>query len=548
MKKIIIFIIFFIFSWNIFAQNTEKIYETKKVVKKIDDIFKKDIKKEKIEDFLQKLEKIDKKNLNNFQLFYLEYLNSKAKNYLKENFLENNFLEFEKNIISENTKKIAENKILKLQNKIFIFNNFFSWKWDLQADFFYKNLKSKIKLNDFSYKYWNLNSLLKWKLDLFFEWKNWTLSWKWDFDWKIKDFETFFSLKNTKIENKNFENKEILEALFEIIWKSEKNIFLKSDFFENLNIFLETKKALFEAYKIDSWKYFLKPNLDFCNFLNNFFYLKNKNCSKKELKILEENFLKNYKFYLKEEKNKDIFYLEKNDDFSKIKAEIILWEKNIEKITFIKFFPKNKEKITFDYNFWKNFDFSLKSEKSDIILKSKIKDKLFFENIDFSIKSSFLNGFLKLENKVLKAKISWEKNIFLDLILDKNNFLKSWILNIDLKNFSANMTWKNYDFSWKINIKNNIFIIKNFILQKDFFKFDLDFFIKNKNYNWKLNWKLELSKNILNWFFSLKTDKNLDLEIKIKSIFEKNIDFFEIDKIKNYYNIKKILTFNNLSL
>lgn len=493
MKKIILFLTFFffqIFFTNAdFTQEIKKIPNSKEILNQIDIFFEKNNSKEKLEKISEKIENILKseRKFSEKEKLILSYFYLKSKNNLNILDAEKRILEIEKNIISENDKKFIEKDILNLQKNIS--KNFINFENNLKIN---SSLKIFFEKNEKNFSYENKNIETK-------IWKNL------DFETKINDLEIknieneiFIKAKNLDF-LKNFTEKNILE-------KIENNDFIKLDNFENLeeNIeilknFIEKiklEKSLFEAYKKENNKNFLKISKNFCEIFEN------KKCSEKYVK----DFSKNFEIYLEIEKNYKKIFLNFTDSYTNLKSEIYFSYENIlEKINIYSDFPnifsKNLDFFEFIWEKWKKLDFILKTTQSDIFLNSKFDEKwkIIFMKTEFS--SSFLKWNLFFEKNILKADFSSKNSkILFDLVLDEKYFPISWKAKIYFKNIlDFEISWKNYDFKGK-SIFWDIILEKSFIFKENFLKFDG--ILKNNDFILKI-----FSENIF--------EKIKDFEVKI---------------------------------
>lgn len=493
MKKIILFLTFFffqIFFTNAdFTQEIKKIPNSKEILNQIDIFFEKNNSKEKLEKISKKIENILKseRKFSEKEKLILSYFYLKSKNNLNIFNAEKRILEIEKNMISENDKKFIEKDILNLQKNIS--KNFINFENNLKIN---SSLKIFFEKNEKNFSYENKN--LETKI-----WKNLDFETKTN-DLEIKNIENEIFIKAKNLDFlKNFTEKNILE-------KIENNDFIKLDNFENLEENIEILKnfiekiklerTLFEAYKKENNKNFLKISKNFCEIFEN------KKCSEKYIK----DFSKNFEIYLETEKNYKKIFLNFADSYSNIKSEIYFSSENIlEKINIYSDFPnifsKNLDFFEFVWEKWKKLDFVLKSSQSEIFFNSKFDKnwKIFF--IKSEVSSSFLKWNLFFEKNILKADFSSKNSkILFDLVLDEKYFPISWKAKIYFKNIlDFEIAWKNYEFRGK-SIFWDIILEKSFIFKENFLKFDG--ILKNNDFILKI-----FSENIF--------EKIKDFEVKI---------------------------------
>lgn len=493
MKKIILFLTFFffqIFFTNAdFTQEIKKIPNSKEILNQIDIFFEKNNSKEKLEKISKKIENILKseRKFSEKEKLILSYFYLKSKNNLNIFNAEKRILEIEKNMISENDKKFIEKDILNLQKNIS--KNFINFENNLKIN---SSLKIFFEKNEKNFLYENKNIETK-------IWKNLDFETKTN-DLEIKNIENEIFIKAKNLDFlKNFTEKNILE-------KIENNDFIKLDNFENLEENIEILKnfiekiklerTLFEAYKKENNKNFLKISKNFCEIFEN------KKCSEKYIK----DFSKNFEIYLETEKNYKKIFLNFTDSYTNLKSEIYFSSENIlEKINIYSDFPnifsKNLDFFEFVWEKWKKLDFVLKSSQSEIFFNSKFDKnwKIFF--IKSEVSSSFLKWNLFFEKNILKADfLSKNSKFLLDLVLDEKYFPISWKAKIYFKNIlDFEIFWKNYEFKGK-SIFWDIILEKSFIFKENFLKFDG--ILKNNDFILKI-----FSENIF--------EKIKDFEVKI---------------------------------
>lgn len=603
MKKIFTSLLLTIFCFNLFSFNntfanddkssyiknmTISKYELNKTnqwqqyIKAIDSFIEKNKNNEelliKLEERLEKV--LENSNLKNkTTLNTLNYLNQKAQIALFD-IEENKSLEILTSNISAVDKKTAENKITKLQLNLvesstnFIENltkefedlNNSEQTWDLKINLDINNenlweFKSSFELNDYESKTNNFDSQLKWQFKAIVE----ALP-KWDdeirlqlnsfVDFISKDWNVYLLLKELNITDEKWveDIKEYLDKLKEIA-KQNKYIkyednatkmsleLIKSLNPTNISSDLNTvfAKPMFEAYKKEGEKYYIKPTKYACDkmkeYANKFDPFYGKDCSETQYKDMLKDLSKTWNLYL------TISWEVTTLWFEWIKDDLI--EKNHWYITFndkevISFFyevianqeeyPNEFFKIDFKNRSSLNIDFYADAWNIDVKLNSKLSTSNKFNFIDLNLKAPDFNWNLDLNNKVITWKfdytIKWYDNETWEYV-DKNyiSWTISWKTWTDdkLKEMGIVYTWKDLTknkqiLNWKFSIIGS--------------KFDFE-----NNYSW------EYSKSIIvaNWEF----DNDLQLsDLNLKLDFQNRESTLNYETWEYTYADKFTPTFN----
>lgn len=596
-------------------------------VKSIDSFIEKNKNNEelllKLETRLEKV--LENSNIKNkTTLNTLNYLNEKTQIALFD-IQENKSLEILTSTISATDKKIAENKITKLQLNLvesstnFIENltkefedlNNSEQTWDLKVSLDINNeniwkFKSSFELNDYESKTNNFDSQLKWQFKAIVE----ALP-KWDdevrlqinsfVDFISKDWNIYLLLKELNITDEKWveDIKEYLTKLEEI---AKQNKYIKYEdnatkmsleLIKNLNptnissdLNTVFAKPMFEAYKKEGDKYYIKPTKYACDkikeYANKFDPFYGKDCSETQYKDMLKDLSKTWNLYLTISWDLTTLGFEwKKDDFL---------EKNYWYITFtdkeiVSFFyevtpnqedyPNEFLKIDFKNRNSLDIGFYADSWNIDTKLTSKLSTANKFILIDLNAKSPDLNLNLDLNNKVITWKfdytIKWYDSETWTYI-DKNYI--SWTISGEtdfenkLKEINIVYTWKeltknkqilNWKFSilWsKFNFENNYSweyskseIIANWEFDNEFQLSDLNLKVNLKNRESTLNyetWEYTYADN-----FTPTFDINLIIDDKSinwnGSIYKSGKSIFEV-KSEWYYTTEKALIENTFKV
>lgn len=578
MKKILTNLLLISFSFNLIAvNNTAAFYqnenynnlsiETKKEIQKIKnwDSYLKSIDNfiEKNKDNQKLLLKLSEKTdnllyndeLNNTNVInIISYLNYKS-NIELQNIEDAINSEIFSNTISNDEKKIASDRINKLQLNIFNssknlidkltsqFNNMsrYSEKWDLSIKFDLNNknywsIKSNFELTNYDSSAYNFESQLKWEFNALIEalpkWENEVkLQIKSLVDLISKDWNIYFLLKDFNILNEKWVDniKTYLDKIKEI---SKENKYIKYEdqsnkftfaMLQNLNpanierdLKWVLEKPLFEAYQKKWDKYYIKPTKYACDKLkeisNKFDPFNGINCSDSQYKNELTRLSKLWQIYLiidwdnstlwfewrtSKELEKNNWYITFNDkEIIEINYEITP-NQNLYKDEFLKFNFVNRKGVNFD----------LYANKWDINFKFnwKLNDQNKFTNYDLNWKNNSLNIVSQLSNN----KITWTFNYKV-----KWYDYETWEY-ID----KSNITWT---ISWKTNFQNNLenldITYKSTDIAKNIVKFNWKFTINNSNFSFQNHyiWEYNKSNIVLDW--KIDTNKQInDLNLKIDS-------------------------------
>lgn len=518
MKKIVSYILVFIFSMNIlsfsniYAYNEKNSYtkeiiiskwelnksvKWKKYIRTIDwlvDWLKNNY--SKLKTVKNNLEKININEINNNEIKNtLIYLYSKV-NVAILALEESKTAEiFESNITVED-KEIVNSEVLKLQNNISESSNDFidrvvwefkkanniketgdfniKWSfnqeelWDLDFDFWFNNYEAKNYNFDSSIK-WNISTNIKWNMD----WEDINFKLETILDMVSKDWEIYIMLKELDlISDEDLEYyEEYIDKLQELAKENKYIKYSDEDSQELMNILNNLEidnikndikkylnKPMLEAYK-KSWnKYYVKPSKYACDTLkelsNKFDPFNWKECSDSQYKDLLKDLSENWEFYIIIEDSATSIWFEGKSD-------------------------------DFVYNKWE-----ISFNNSRILkLNYYYKDSYWDVSLDY-----ISNEKLNLEIKEEYSKWTLTFNSELD---DKNNFS-----NIDF-NFSAD---KNYA---KLKLENKKIEWSFYFIQK-WYNYDTWEYEEKYIFSWKINWNTNYDNKIsnLNIDFSNKEIKS----------------------------------------
>jgi len=443
----------------------------------------------------------------------IEYLNAKI-NVAILNIEDNKINAILKPNISESDKKIANERILKLQSNLanssktliekftkeFESINNYSETWNIKIslEFDEKNIwkvNSSIELNNYEAIANNFDSQLKWQLKAIVDaMPVWQEQVKFELntfvDFISKDWNIYLLLKNLNILNdKWIEEVKWFINEFEKIAKENKYIVYKDnntemsiELLKSLNpvtIWNDINKALseplFEAYKKDWNKYYIKPTKYSCDQIKELesrfdpFYWKE--CSESQYKDMLKDFNNLWSIYL-----------------------IIDWENNTIWFEGIKDsqIEKNSWYITFN-------DKEILSASYEIIPNQDIYPNEFFK-INFLNKSIFNIDFYA---------DSWEMDTKLNIKLDSNNLINTFNLKSKIydTNLISNINIINQNISWKTTLsekQETIFEVEtNWKYTKDTLELNNKFSINDKNlsnYLWNnLTWNLNIKTDVSSW-------------------------------------------------
>jgi len=563
MKKFLTILLLTVFCFNLFsisnsyANNDKNTYikdmtiakyelnktkQGQQYIKAIDSFIEKNKNNEelliKLEERLQKV--IENSNLKNkTTINTLNYLNQKAQIALFD-IEENKSLEILTSNISDIDKKTAENKIIKLQLNLvesstnFIENltkefedlNNSEQTWDLKVNLDINNeniweFKSSFELNDYESKTNNFDSQLKWQFKAIVE----ALP-KWDdevrlqlnsfVDFISKDWNIYLLIKELNITDEKWveDLKEYLDKLEEI---AKQNKYIKYEdnatkmsleLIQNLNpanisndLNTVFAKPMFEAYKKEGNKYYIKPTKYACDkvkeYANKFDPFYGKNCSDSQYKDMLKDLSKNWNLYLTISWETTTLWYEwvKNDTFDKNQWYISFTDKEVvafyyEIMPNQKDYPNEFFKIDFKNRNSLNIGFYADSWSIDMKLDSKLTTANKFSFIDLKVKTPEINWILNLNNKIITGKfdytIKWYNNETWEYV-DKNyiSWTISWKTDIDNKLKEINVIY-----TWKDLIKNKQILNWKFGIIGS--KFDFE-----NNYSWEYS----KSNTVANWEF-----------------------------------------------
>lgn len=479
MKKIISYLVISIFCFNIFWINSIYSYDEKasyvkelaikkwelskskkwqQYVKAIDAFIEanKDNEKKLLEINSRLIDLVYSWTLKNDDLWNtIRYLNAKV-NVAVLNIEDNKINTILNPTISKSDKKIANDRIIKLQSNLAnssktliekftkefenINNYSETWNIKISLDIDEKNLwkiNSSIELNNYEATANNFDSQLKWQLKAIV---NAIPAWQDEvkfelntfIDFITKDWNIYLLLKNLNILNdKWIEEVKWFLAEFEKLAKENKYIMyednnskmslelLKS--INPTNIWADINKALskplFEAYKKEWNKYYIKPTKYSCDQIkeleSRFDPLYWKECSESQYKNMLKDFNNLWSIYLIIDWENNTLWFDGKKD-----SQI---EKNSWSITF-----NNKEILSANY---------------EIIPNQK-------RYPDEHLKANYTN---RNNIKVEFYADSWELDTKLNIKLDSNNIINS----IDLKskiydsNLVSNISMSNQNINWK---------------------------------------------------------------------------------------------------
>ncbi len=565
MKKIVSYILVFIFSINILSFSNIYAYDEKnsytkeiiiskwelnksikwkKYIKTIDSLI--DWLKDnysKLKTVKNNLEKINIDEINNNEIKNtLIYLYSKV-NIALLALEESKTAEiFESNITVED-KEIVNSEILKLQNNIANSSNDFidklvsefektnniketgnfniKWSfnqeelWNLDFDFWFNNYEAKNYNFDSSIK-WDISTKINWNID----WEDINFKLETILDMISKDWEIYIMLKELDlISNEDLEYyEEYIDKLKELAKENKYIKYSDEESQEVMNLLNNLEidniksdinrylnKPMLEAYK-KSWnKYYVKPSKYACDTLkeisNKFDPFNWKECSNSQYEDLLSDLSENWEFYMIIENNSTSIWFEWKSDNFVYNK----WELSFNNSKILKFNYSYKDyywDISLDYI--ANEKLNLEINEYDnwiLIFNSKLDDNNKFSNIDFNFSVDKNYAKLKLENK----KIEWSFY-----------FVQKWY-NYD--------TWEygdKYIFSWDINWTTDY--------NNSFNSLKIDF--SNK--------EIESSKENLLWNIYLDK-KNLSLDVIYKDDYSNFI-------LKSNASLDNQFMLNNMNL
>lgn len=578
MKKFLTSLLLISFCFNLIAINNISAFyqdtdynkltiETKKEIQKIKnwDSYIKSIdnfieKNKNNQELLLKLSEktsnlLDSEELNNDNVInIISYLNYKSNSEL-QNIEETISSEIFTDTISATDKKVVEDRINKLQlnllnsSKNIIdklttqFSDISKYKetWDLSVKLDVNNdnywsLKSNFELNKYESSAYNFDSQLKWEFNALIEalpkWENEIkLQFKSLVDLISKDWNIYLLLKDFNILNEKWVEsikiyldkvKEIAKENKYIKYEDQNNKLtfamlknlnpanVKSD----LNWLLE--KPLFEAYKKEWDKYYIRPTKYSCDKLkeiwNKFDPFNGINCSDSQYKNELTQLSQLWKIYLTIDWNNSTLWFEWRTN------SII--EKNSWYITF-----NDKELVEINYEVIPN-QILYKDEFLKLNFKNKkeLSFNLYSDNWDLDYK---FNWKLNDQNNFISYDLNW-KDSSLNIVSQLSNNKITWIFNYKVKWYDyetweyvdkSNITWT---ISWKTNFQNKLENLDITYKSTDIIKnvqiYNWKFTLNNSNFSFENHYAWEYNKSniVLDW--KIDTNKQInDLNLKIDS-------------------------------
>lgn len=469
--------------------------------------------------------------------------------------------------ISEADKKVAAERILKIQNdfyntvkaefekynKLYLENAYAKQKWDFKfelsaRDIDEKNtLYQKLNLKDLESQTSGSDAELRAKVEVETKTKS---DWKIDLNVNvdsnleaiIKWDDVYLLLKTINVKDNFWTDKEFTQFLDKLKEISASNKYLKigNEEYKQLQGLMGnnpdsqlnelkklTEKPLFEAYKKEWNKYYLRPTQDSCALNKSLGSISDpfkEKCSDDEYKKEVQNFAKNTEIYLTmdwDDSRLDIIW---NDEYVKAKGYLSFSSKELKEVKFDLNFPsvKNENNATASLYYKKNseLNFNFKSKEANITFESKLNWENNFSYINAKATSKEFNGFLKLEN----SKLNWELTI--DSFGDKFTAKVNWELDslgkltkLDVsataKDFNWSLKLENKKLIWKITYSNSfdlnfdLNLDSNFIPQSGEFNLKIDTLTtKLKGANWIFTWETEIKDVVkINHNISLYQDK-----------------------------------------
>lgn len=629
---------------NSYKEIIEKNMKGKDYIKVIDQFLKKSESKEKLETVISRMEDIIKSNkiTDKFQIALVSYIYLWAKERLIDLESEKRLKEVLNPSISEEDKKTASKKIEEIQSNFYVnsiknIEETYSIikkeanvieKWNFDSNFYFsdsyskENIYWKFNFNDIESKNTLFDSEVKWKIELNTKVEKdgkteKSLKVNSDIKWIYKSWDLYFLFENLEIENKLIKETNIEKFIDKIKELSKENKYIKisdkqsqlvnnilgkafdiSTFSNYLKII--TEKPLFEAYKKQWDKYFLRPTQNFCNILENpiaFLEKQWEKCSSSKYENLLKDFAKNSEIYLTVDWNDNKIFMKISWYYFNLSSYIVFDNKDIKEIKIDGNFP------SYDIN---SLDVAglhyIKNSKLDAYIKSKEANFEFnwildrennFKTINSDLKSDFVNWFFKLENKKFSWELKTDKNfLFINWELDISNKISKLDLDLKIDNLKWKINFQNNNLTWKINMNGfnldlDFYLDDNYIPRSGNLNLNIENFLKTNlewrdwNFNWKTtisNWeknvfemehKIFISKNsfsindkfivneedIIKWnikldFSSTSIDLEARWEIDSKEIFNINIkanktseksENISIEAPKNYVEFEKIL-------
>lgn len=559
----------------------EKRQSWKKYIQTIDDFLEKNESKEVLEKLLEKTTEVinSQRAKDEFNSALINYLYISAKIKLNNFDKEKRLKEALNPTIEKEDKEIWDKKISEIQNNIYnSLNEELSKiskeikkelntidKWEFKA-----TLSAKDKNENISWKLGisNIEKTTVWldyetkaKIDFFYERKDSknklidNLETKTDFENIQKNGESYFLLKNLifKKNPENVEIKEMVEKLQKIFSENkyikfwENNLPLEyeklQDLFKNWNLseisknikFL-TEKNLFEVYKKEEDKYYLKPTITFCEVLSR------EKCSEEQFKKWLKEFLSYSEVYFTIKNNETEFVYKIWNEYFSLFGNLSFDKKEIKsfEINWLapSFFVKEVESFNISYK--KNSFLNIKSNfyNFEIDINWKLDNKNNFSNIDGNFKIDSVEWFIKYENYKLDIKAKNEDFLFkLDLLLDNNYIPKKWEIDLNISNvFKSSIKWENWKFNWETSFWNNyVKINHNWNISENTFSINDDFEIEE--FDWKIKWNLKSE------IYTKQNDSKITIEVKANKSKDESLDLFmNFSNFRNYlssWNIEK---------
>ncbi|PZM84925.1 hypothetical protein DLH72_02740 [Candidatus Gracilibacteria bacterium] len=586
---------------NSYKEIIEKNMKGKDYIKVIDQFLKKSESKEKLETVISRMEDIIKSNkiTDKFQIALVSYIYLGAKERLIDLESEKRLKEVLNPSISEEDKKTASKKIEEIQSNFYInsiknIEETYSIikkeanvieKGNFDSNFYFsdsyskENISGKFNFNDIESKNTLFDSEVKGKIELNTKVEKdgkteKSLKVNSDIKGIYKSGDLYFLFENLEIENKLIKETNIEKFIDKIKELSKENKYIKisdkqsqlvnnilgkafdiSTFSNYLKII--TEKPLFEAYKKQGDKYFLRPTQNFCNILENpiaFLEKQGEKCSSSKYENLLKDFAKNSEIYLTVDGNDNKIFMKISGYYFNLSSYIIFDNKDIKEIKIDGNFP------SYDIN---SLDVAglhyVKNSKLDAYIKSKEKNFEFngildkennFKTINSNLKSNFVNGFFKLENKKFSGELKADKNfLFINGELDISNKISKLDLDLKIDNLKGKINFQNNNLTGKINMNG-------FNLDLDFY-LDDDYIPRSGNLNLNIENFLKTNLEGRDGNFNGRTtisngEKNVfEMEHKIfisKNSFSINDKFIvnEEDIIKG--NIRLDLSHTNIDL
>ncbi|MBF0913548.1 hypothetical protein HXK64_01075 [Candidatus Gracilibacteria bacterium] len=528
--------------------------------------------------------------------------------------------------ISEADKKVAAERILKIQNdfyntvkaefekynKLYLENAYAKQKGDFKfelsaRDIDEKNtLYQKLNLKDLESQTSGSDAELRAKVEVETKTKSdgkidLNVNVDSNLEAIIKGDDVYLLLKTINVKDNFGTDKEFTQFLDKLKEISASNKYLKigNEEYKQLQGLMGnnpdsqlnelkklTEKPLFEAYKKEGNKYYLRPTQDSCALNKSLGSISDpfkEKCSDAEYKKEVQNFAKNTEIYLTMDGDDSRLDITGNDEYVKAKGYLSFSSKELKEVKFDLNFPsvKNENNATASLYYKKNseLNFNFKSKEANITFESKLNGENNFSYINAKATSKEFNGFLKLENSKLNgeltidsfgdkftAKVNGEldslgKLTKLDVSataknLDSNFIPQSGEFNLKIDTLTTKLKGANGIFTGETEIKDVVKINHNISLYQDKIIIDDSFTVDNKvlpNDTKDVTGNVRLNLQASSGYFDIDLEvkansKNieiLDLKLKANS-FKTPIDKYEIKAPTEYQDAKKVFAPTNV--